>query len=129
MAETLPSPHGATMSSADFWRLIDRLGIPDADALALIGYPGKLPRSGKRPRFRLTTHQTRQANVLAEVGTALEAVGESPAWLGRRIRSAPFSGCTPLKFMVAGGGESVGEVLRFLARMALRRSVSQRTGA
>ena len=112
-------------SSAEFWRLIDRLGIPDADALNLIGYPEKLPASGKRPRFRLTTRQTRTAKPLAEVGTALEAVGETPAWLSRRNRSAPFSGRTPLAVMAAGNDEGISEVMRFLARLALRRSVAR----
>lgn len=112
------------MSSAAFWRLIDRLGIPDADALNLIGYPGKLPASGKRPRFRLTTRQTRTASALAEVGTALEAVGETAAWLHRRNRSTPFSGRAPLALMAAGKDESIGEVIRFLARLALRRSMA-----
>jgi hypothetical protein len=112
------------MSSAAFWRLIDRLGIPAADALNLIGYPGKLPASGKRPRFRLTTRQTRTANALAEVGTALEAVGKTSAWLRQRNRSAPFSGGAPLAVMVAGNDEGIGEVMRFLARLALRRSIA-----
>jgi hypothetical protein len=40
------------MSSAEFWRLIDLLGIPDADALILIGYAGKLSSSGV-PRLKL----------------------------------------------------------------------------
>jgi hypothetical protein len=111
------------MSSAEFWRLIDRLGIPDADALSLIDFPGKLPASGKRPRFRLTTRQTRLANALVEVGVALEAVGETPAWLRQRNRSAPFSGRTPLAVMVASNGESIGEATRFRTRLALRRSM------
>lgn len=107
------------MSSAEFWRLIDRLGIPDADALNLIGYPGIPPASGKRPRFRLTARQTRTAKALAEVGTALEAVRETSAWLRQRNRSAP------LALMVAGNNdEGIGEVMRFLARLALRRSVA-----
>jgi hypothetical protein len=114
------------MSSAEFWRLIDRLGIPDADALNLIEYPGKLPSSGKRPRFRLTTRQTRTANALAEVGTALDAIGETPAWLRQRNRSAPFSGRAPLAFMVAAGGEGISEVLKFLMRLALSRSMAAR---
>jgi len=113
------------MSSAEFWRLIDRLGLPNADALNLIDYPGKLPASGKRPRFRLTTHQTRLANALAEVGTALEAVGETPAWLHQRNHSSPFSGRPPLAIMVVGNGEGIGEVLRFLGRLALRKSVAR----
>jgi hypothetical protein len=60
--------HDAMMSSTEFWRLIDRLGIPDTDALNLIGYPGKPPASGRRPRFRLTMRQTRTANALAKGG-------------------------------------------------------------
>lgn len=102
------------------WRLIDRLGIPDADALNLIAYPGKLPSSGKRPRFRLTTRQTHTAKALADVGTALEAVGETPAWLSLRNRSAPFSVRPPLAVMVAGNDQGIGEVMRFLAGPALR---------
>jgi hypothetical protein len=114
------------MSSAEFWRLIDRLGIPDADALGLIDYPGKLPASAKRPRFRLTTRQTRLAHSLAEVGVALEAAGETPVWLQRRNPAPPFAGHTPLAIMVAGSGQGISEVMRFLTRLALRRSVAQR---
>jgi hypothetical protein len=106
---------GAPMSSAEFWRLVDRLGISDADALDLIGYPGKLPPSGKRPRFRLTTRQTRMA---------LEAIGETPAWLRQRNRSAPFSGKAPLAVMADGSGDGIGVVMRFLTRLALRRSMT-----
>jgi hypothetical protein len=36
--------------------MVDRLPIPDTDASDLIGWPGKIAPSGKRPRFRLTTH-------------------------------------------------------------------------
>lgn len=115
---------GAPMSSAEFWRLVDRLAISDADALDLIGYPGKLPSSGKRPRFRLTTRQTRTAHGLAEVENALEAVGETPAWLRQRNRSAPFSGKAPLGVMVDGSGDGISIVMRFLTRLALRRSMT-----
>jgi hypothetical protein len=38
-----------TMSSAAFWRLVDRLQIPDPDALELIGYAGTIGETGKRP--------------------------------------------------------------------------------
>jgi hypothetical protein len=111
-----------TMSSAAFWRLVDRLGIPDADALALIDFPGKLPSSGKRPRFRLTTRQTRQANALAEVAAALETLGEKLTWLTLKNRGKPFSVLSPLEFMVACDGERISEVMRFLTRLALRKS-------
>ena len=47
-----------TMSSAVFWRLLDRLQIPDPDALELIGYAGKVGKASKRPRSRLSSRQT-----------------------------------------------------------------------
>ena len=59
--DAAPVRPGGTMSSAAFWRLVDRLQLPDAEALELIGYAGKLGPSGKRPRFRLSTHQTHLA--------------------------------------------------------------------
>jgi hypothetical protein len=103
--------------------MIDRLGIPNAEALNLISYPGKSPSSEKRPRFRLTTRQTRTADALAEVGTALEAVSETPAWLQRRNRSVPFSGFTPLGVVADGSGDGINMVMRFLTRLALRLSM------
>ena len=65
----------ATTTSRAFWQAVDRLQIPDADALELIGYPGKIGSSGKRPRFRLTTHQTRIAGYLSEIEATLENAG------------------------------------------------------
>jgi hypothetical protein len=58
-----PSPirAGGTVSSRAFWELVDRLQIPDANALEVIGYPGKIGTTGKRPRFRLSTRQTKLA--------------------------------------------------------------------
>jgi hypothetical protein len=72
------------MSSAAFWRLVDRLQLPDAEALELIAYAGKIGPSGKRPRFRLTTRQTRLASYLPEIEAALQAIGEAPGWVVRR---------------------------------------------
>ena len=66
------------MSSAAFWRLVDRLQLPDAEALELISYPGKIGPSGKRPRFRLSTRQTHLASYLPEIEAALQAIGEAP---------------------------------------------------
>jgi hypothetical protein len=114
---------GSTMSSAAFWRLVDRLQIPDPDALELIGYAGTIGQPGKRPRFRLSSRQTHLAAYLPEIEAALQAIGEGPAWLERRIRSAPFSGRTPIRFMVECDGEGMAEVLQFLNRAALKRSL------
>jgi hypothetical protein len=72
-----------TMTSRAFWQAVDRLQVPDAAALELIGYPGKIGPSGKRPRFRLTTHQTRLAGYLSEIEAALENAGLTPTWFLR----------------------------------------------
>jgi hypothetical protein len=80
------------MNLRAFWDAVDRLQIPDADALGVISYPGKIGASGKRPRFRLTTRQARLAAYLPEIEAALEAAGQTPAWLSRRNRAPPFSG-------------------------------------
>jgi len=111
------------MSSAEFWRLVDRLQIPDAAALELIGYAGKVEKAGKRPRFRLSSRQTHLAAYLPEIEAALQTIGEGPAWLQRRNRSAPFSGRAPIKLMVERDGEGAAEVLQFLNRAALKRSL------
>jgi hypothetical protein len=39
------------MNSRAFWDAVDRLQRPDADALGVIDYPGKIGASGKRPGF------------------------------------------------------------------------------
>lgn len=70
--ETLPPRVSGTMSSREFWELVDRLHIPDAEALELIEYTGKIGGSGKRPRFRLSTRQTRVAAYLPEIAVALQ---------------------------------------------------------
>jgi hypothetical protein len=114
---------GGTMSSAEFWRLVDRLQIPDSAALELIGYAGNIGKAGKRPRFRLSSRQTHLAAYLPEIEGALQTIGEGPAWLRRRIRSAPFSGRAPIKLMVERDGEGAAEVLQFLNRAALKQSL------
>ena len=121
-APTLSRP-GSTMSSAAFWRLVDRLQLPDAEALELITYAGKIGPSGKRPRFRLSTRQTHLASCLPEIEAALQAIGETPGWLVRRNRSVPFRGRSPVKLMAERDGEGMGDVLQFLNRAVLRRSL------
>jgi hypothetical protein len=46
---------------------MERWRIPDAMALELIEFPGKLGASGKRPRFRFTTRQQRITSYLPEI--------------------------------------------------------------
>lgn len=118
-----PTRAGGTISSRAFWEVVDRLQIPDVDALELIGYPGKIGTSGKRPRFRLSTRQTRLVSYLHEIESALQAIDQTPAWLRRRNRVAPFSGQAPIDWLTARGGDGLAEVLQFLNRAVLRKSL------
>jgi hypothetical protein len=95
-----PRPLGRVLSSPQFWELMERWRVPDATALELIEFPGKLGKEGKRPRFRFTTHQRRITSYLPEIDAALMAAGKDSAWLHRRIRGAPFSR-TPIEHMLA----------------------------
>ena len=63
--------------------------------------------SGKRPRFRLSTHQTHLASYLPEIEAALRAIGEAPSWLVRPNRSVPFPGSSPVKLMAERDGEGM----------------------
>ncbi len=121
--DAVPARPAGTMSSAAFWRLVDRLQLPDAEALELIAYAGKIGPSGKRPRFRLSTRQTHLASYLPEIEAALQAISEAPGWLVRPNRPVPFRRRSPVKLMAERDGEGMGDVLQFLNRAVLRRSL------
>ncbi|WP_428491706.1 hypothetical protein [Rhodopila sp.] len=104
-------------SSTIFWSLIDRWGVPEDQALELVAYDGKLPTTGNRPRFKLSSEQTRIVATLAEIDTALAHAGMDPTWLRKRSRGAPRS---PLDLMRAG---AMDEVLRSLTQMAFKASL------
>jgi hypothetical protein len=61
--------------------------VPDQVALDLIGFAGKIGKSGKRPRFRFLPNHRRVTNYLAELDTALELTGQDAAgWLTKKTR-------------------------------------------
>ena len=124
--ESLPArPLGRVLSARQFWDLMERWRVPDAVALELIEFPGKLGKEGKRPRFRFTTRQQRITSYLPEIDAALEAAGKGHDWLHRKIAAKPFGRRTPIEHMLAHGMDGMADVLRALnqeaMRMALRR--------
>ena len=118
-----PRALGRTLSAKQFWDLMERWHVPDAVALDLIEYPGKLGASGKRPRFRFTTRQQRITSYLPEIDAALAAAGKDPNWLHRRIGPAPFSRHTPIEHMRAHGMDGMLDLIKALNREAMRRSL------
>lgn len=125
-AEMQPRPIGRIQSSRQFWDVMERWRIPDATALDLIEFPGKLGASGKRPRFRFTTRQQRIASYLPEIDAALAAAGKDPTWLHRKIPGPPFSHRTPLEQMLAHGMEGMADALQSLNRAAMRAALEER---
>jgi hypothetical protein len=107
---------------------MERWRVPDATALELIEFPGKLEKEGKRPRFRFTTCQTRITSYLPEIDAALVAAGRDPVWLHRKIQAAPFSRQTPIEFMVSRGMEGMADVLQVLNRAAMRVALGKHRG-
>ncbi|MGA9866828.1 MAG: hypothetical protein WBQ75_10365 [Acetobacteraceae bacterium] len=103
---------------------MDRWGVPDLAALGLIGFPGKLGRTGKRPRFRLTTKQTETLGFLLEIDRVARAAGiDDGAWLQRAQRTAPMAGRTPLQAMTEDGTAAMTAILRSLTQSAMQRAL------
>jgi hypothetical protein len=113
-------PPVRVLSARQFWRLMERWRIPDATALELIEFPGKLGKEGKRPRFRFTTRQARITSYLPEIDAALEATGQDQAWLHRKIATPPFNRRSPIEHMLARKTDGMTDVLRALNREAMR---------
>jgi hypothetical protein len=113
-------PLGRVLSARQFWDLMERWRIPDATALELIEFPGKLGKEGKRPRFRFTTHQQRITSYLPAINEALEATGKDQAWLHRKIATPPFNRRSPIEHMLARRMDGMTDVLRALNRDAMR---------
>ena len=120
-----PRPLGRILSSRQFWDLMERWHIPDATALELIEFPGKLGASGKRPRFRFTTRQQRITSYLPEIDAALSAAGKDQTWLRRKIQRSPFSRRTPIEYMVAHGMDGMADVLQLLNRAVMQAALAR----
>jgi hypothetical protein len=120
-------PLGRVLSSRQFWDLMERWHVPDATALELIEFPGKLGKEGKRPRFRFTTHQQRITSYLPEIDAALSAAGKDQTWLHRKIQRSPFSRRAPIEYMVAHGMDGMADVLQVLNRAVMQVALTKKT--
>src|SRR4051794_22159835 len=112
------------LSSATFWDLMARWGVPDDKALDLIGYEGGRPR--RKPRFRLSVGQAQRLSAMLEIEVALTTSGLGASWL--QTRSPRLRRQTPLQRIQAGHAR---EVMRALAMEALQAAAlgERRSGA
>jgi hypothetical protein len=122
-----PTPHvPAGLSSGIFWSLVDHWGLPDLDALALIGHAGGLTRKGTRPRFKLTEKEAEVVAAMRSLDAALGQLGLDPAkWLLSPLRPEPFGGRPPLDVIRTGRLEGLRAVSRHVVQMGLRLSLKQ----
>jgi hypothetical protein len=118
-------PLGRVLSPRQFWNIMERWRVPDAMALELIEFPGKLGKEGKRPRFRFTTRQQRITSYLPEIDSALPAAGKNQDWLHRKIQRSPFSRRTPIEHMVAHGMDGMADVLQVLNRAVMHAALAK----
>jgi gamma-glutamylcysteine synthetase len=105
---------------------MERWHVPDATALELIEFPGKVGKEGKRPRFRFTTHQQRITSYLPEIDAALASAGKDPIWLHRKIQRSPFSRRTPIEQMLAHRMDGMADVLQILNRAAMQAALAKK---
>ena len=126
--EPAPSraPSRASANTNAFWGLMHRWSVPDEQALELIGFSGKIGKSGKRPRFRLSTSQVKTLEWLLEIDRAVGAThGNAAAWLRRRARWAPMNGRTPIEAMIEDGEATITAALQQLNCEVMRKALKQ----
>ena len=111
--------------STAFWAFMERWRVPDADALELVEFAGKIGKPGNRPRFRFSPKQRRIVTSQWEIDAAMETIGHDAGWLRKRIRAGPFMGRSPLDHIEMSGEDAITDVLRLLARDGLKASLAK----
>jgi hypothetical protein len=126
-AEGAPRSVGPSLTAKQFWALMERWKVADADALQLIGFAAKIGKAGKRPRFRFLPAHQRATAFLAEIDMALQASGQSVDWVHKKIQAAPFNGRPPLALMKAEGEGGLEKTLQHLHRLVWRSAINADT--
>ena len=118
-------PTHRPVTGAAFWALMARWGVPDAQALELIGQPPS--PSGRRPRFALTTEQAERLELLRDIDRhATDIHQDAGAWLRRPNRSTVFGGRSPIAYMAREGRGGIEDVLRHLHMLAFGGSLAEK---
>ena len=96
MVDQVHMKQGATMLIRDnvvhgVLAILDRLQLPDAEALELIASAGKIGPSGKRPQFRLSTRQTHLAFCLPEIEQHSTMSEHDDSSVVQKNRRVPFA--------------------------------------
>jgi uncharacterized protein (DUF2384 family) len=116
-------PASRPVTGAAFWALMARWGVPDVQALQLVGQPPSA--SGKRPRFALNPDQAERLEMLREVDRhATDIYQDAGQWLRRPNQTTMFAGMPPIALMAQEGREGIEAVLRHLNKMTFSGSVA-----
>jgi hypothetical protein len=121
----LVSPARRSITSAAFWKLIDRWDVPDLDALDLIGRRGGLSKKGTRPRFKLNDEEEERVKLLFGIDQAISSLRLDPKnWMIKPIKAAPFEGAKPISYLTKYGTKGVIATSRYLLKNGLQLSMS-----
>jgi hypothetical protein len=112
-------------SSATFWTLMERWQVPDDQALELIAYEGKLPTTGKRPRFKLSITQAEIVSSLVEIDIALTAAGMDAEWLRKPMSDTDRAPLDLLRAGANGGGAGFAEEVNVRGVAASKTAVTR----
>ncbi len=119
------SPSRPSVTSATFWRLMDRWDDPDLFALDLIGHRGGLSKKGTPPRFKLIVEEVERVKLLFEIDQAISSLRLDPKnWMNKTIKGAPFEGAKPIYYLTKYGLEGVIATSRYLLKNGLQLSMS-----
>ena len=123
----VPPPSASQVSSTVFWSLMDRWGVSDLDALALLGHAGGLTQKGTRPRFKLSKAENEMMAQLQDIDAALDTLELEPRqWLREPLPGAPFSGADPITFVTQHHLPGARELRQHMLQQGLRLSLQQR---
>jgi hypothetical protein len=121
----LVSPARPSVTSAAFWKLMDRWDVPDLDTLDLIGHRGGLSKKGTRPRFKLNGEEGERVRNLFEIDQAISSLRLDPKnWMNKPIKAGPFEGAKPIFYLKKFGPKGVIATSRYLLKNGLRLSMS-----
>jgi hypothetical protein len=112
------------LTTKAFWPLIDKWQIADEKALTLLSHGGGLTSTGKRLRLTLTVDEAERVSYLKQIDLVLATLFGGTEWLSKPVREQPFTGLSPLDFMIRNQLSGIKNVLRHLNRFGATQSSS-----
>ena len=106
---------------------MNRWGVAELDALAILGHFGGLTKKGTRPRFKLNPDEIDILTRLRDIDLALTTARLDPQeWLREPIAAKPFLGVAPLSYLSQSGLPGARELIHYIFQQGLRWSIADK---